>query len=206
MTDFTTLIAVGLAFWVVAASPGPANISNATIAMRYGRKPSLIYGAGLSVALAFWGVLAATGMGAVMQASVGLLIALKLFGGAYLLWLAWQSARSAISPQPGAVANLPSGKWFLRGLMLNLSNPKSVIAWMAALSVGLDPNATTTSVAAATLLCVSVAFANNVIYSLAFSTSGMMVVYERSRRWVDGVVAGLFTVAGLGLLRSALAK
>jgi len=204
--DIGTLTAVGLAFWIVAASPGPANISNATIAMRYGRKPSLIFGAGLSVALGFWGVLAATGMGAVMQASVGLMIALKIFGAAYLLWLALQSARSAISPRPAIMTGLPSGKWFLRGLILNLSNPKSVLAWMAALSVGLDPGASTTSIVATTLLCVCVAFANNVTYSLAFSTNGMMAVYQKSRRWIDGVVAGLFAAAGFGLLRSALAR
>ncbi|PCJ10147.1 MAG: lysine transporter LysE [Rhodobacteraceae bacterium] len=206
MSDLGTLATVGLAFWVVAASPGPANISNATIAMRYGRKSSLIYGVGLSVALAFWGVVAAAGLGAVLQASIGLLIALKVFGGGYLLWLAWQSARSAASPKPRKVINAPSGNWFLRGLILNLSNPKSVIAWMAALSVGLDPSATTTFVLTATMLCVVVAFANNAIYSLAFSTRGMMGAYERSRRWVDGVVAGLFAAAGVGLLRSALAR
>lgn len=206
MIDLGTLIAVGLAFWVVAASPGPANISNATIAMKYGRKPSLIYGAGLSVALAFWGVLAATGLGAVLQASVGLLVALKVLGAAYLLWLAWQSARSAFNPRPAKLARVPAGNWFLRGLILNLSNPKSVVAWMAALSVGLDPNATAASVAITTLLCVGVAFANNLMYSLVFSTNGMMAAYDRSRRWVDGVVAGLFALAGFGLLKSALSK
>ena len=201
MIDFGTLITIGLAFWIVAASPGPANIANATVAMCHGRKPSLIFGAGLSVALAFWGVLAATGMGAVLQASVNVLIGLKIFGAAYLLWLAWQSARSAIKPQSNKVRDLPSGNWFIRGLILNLSNPKSVIAWMAALSVGLDTSDTAASVAFATLMCVFIAFANNVSY-----TSGMMSVYERSRRWIDGLVAGLFAAAGLGLLKSALTK
>ena len=206
MIDIGTMIAVGLAFWIVAASPGPANIANATVAMKYGRKPSLIFGLGLSVALAFWGLLAATGMGAVLQASVSLLIGLKVFGAAYLLWLAWQSARSAIKPQPSTARNLPSGNWFLRGLILNLSNPKSVIAWMAALSVGLDPSDTAASVTSATLVCIVVAFANNTFYTMVFSTNGMMLAYERSRRWVDGVVAGLFSIAAFGMLRSAFTK
>lgn len=55
MIDFGTLLTVGLAFWVVAASPGPANIANASVAMQHGRKSSLIFGAGLSVGLMFWG-------------------------------------------------------------------------------------------------------------------------------------------------------
>lgn len=206
MMDIGTLITVALAFWVVVASPGPANIASATVAMKYGRKPSLIFGLGLSIGLTFWGLLAATGMGAALQASIGLLIGLKVFGACYLLWLAWQSAISAIKPQPSTARSLPYGNWFLRGLMLNLSNPKAVIAWMAALSVGLDPSDTVASVASATLICIVVAFANGVFYAMVFSANGMMLVYERSRRLIDGAVAALFSIAAFTMLRSAFSR
>ncbi len=82
-----SLLNIGLAFFVIAVSPGPANISNATIAMSLGRKISLIYGAGLSVGLVFWGLVAASGFGMILQSSVYLLMTLKVFGGLYLLWL-----------------------------------------------------------------------------------------------------------------------
>ncbi|MCP5086964.1 MAG: LysE family translocator [Rhodobacteraceae bacterium] len=206
MTELGTLVSVGLAFWFVAASPGPANIANSVIAMKHGRKTSLKFGLGLSVALTFWGVLAATGMGALLQASVGLLFVLKLFGALYLFWLAWQSAKSATRPKSLTVLSVPAGNWFLRGLMLNMSNPKSVIAWMAALSVGLDPTDTTGSVVTATSLCIVIAFANNVSYSLVFSLNGMMAAYQRARRWIDGIVSGLFAMAGFALLRSAFSR
>ena len=49
----SSLFSIGLPFFVIAASPGPANISNTTVAMSRGRKVSLIYGAGLSIGLAF---------------------------------------------------------------------------------------------------------------------------------------------------------
>ena len=206
MTDLATLLAVGAAFWVVAASPGPANISNAAIAMRHGRRPSFAYAFGLSVALAFWGVLAATGLGAMLQASVWMLTGLKLFGGGYLLWLAWKSAGSARRVTPDPAVETRGGRWFWRGLVLNLSNPKSVIAWMAALSMGLTAEATPASVALATLVCVTVAFANNFAYSMVFSMGGMMAAYQRFRRWIDGVSAALFAMAGLALIRSAVSR
>ena len=206
MVDLTTLLAVGVAFWVIAASPGPANISNAAIAMRYGRRASVVYGLGLSVALVFWGVLAATGMGAVLQASVWLLMVLKVLGGCYLLWLAWQSGRAALQPGDTPVAEIAAGRWFWRGVILNLSNPKSVIAWMAALSMGLDPNDTVLSVVVTTLVCVAVAFFNNFSYSLVFSMGGMMAVYRRCRRWIEGASAVLFASGGLALIRSAVSK
>ena len=210
MISIPALLAVGVSFWIVAASPGPANLSNAAIAMRHGRRASVIYGLGLSVALVFWGILAATGMGALLQASVYALVALKLLGGTYLLWLAWQSARAAARPER-ADADADAGaagrrRWFWRGVILNLSNPKSVIAWMAALSMGLDAGGPVTSVVAATLVCVVVAFLNNLGYSLLFSTAGMMAVYARARRWIDGVSAAVFAVAGGALIRSAVVR
>jgi len=210
MISIPALLAVGVSFWIVAASPGPANLSNAAIAMRHGRRASVIYGLGLSVALVFWGLLAATGMGALLQASVYALVALKLLGGTYLLWLAWQSARAAARPEradAGADAGAAGWRrWFWRGVILNLSNPKSVIAWMAALSMGLDAGGPVTSVVAATLVCVVVAFLNNLGYSLLFSTGGMMAVYARARRWIDGVSAAIFAVAGGALIRSAVVR
>lgn len=206
MIDPASLVAVALAFWIVAATPGPANISNAAIAMRHGRRASLVYGTGLSVALVFWGVLAATGLGAVLQTSAWVLVVLKLFGGMYLLWLAWQSGRSAVADAHVVARPVAAGRWFWRGLVLNLSNPKSVIAWMAALSMGLNPDDTWPVVAITTLVCVAVAFFNNFFYTMVFSTSGMMGVYARARRWIDGASATLFAGAGVALIRSALAR
>ena len=206
MSDIATLVTVGVAFWVVAATPGPATISNAAIAMRHGRRVSIVYGLGLSVGLVFWGLLAATGMGAVLQASATVLSVLKVLGGLYLLWLAWGSARSAMRRNEAESATVAGGRWFRRGLVLNLSNPKAVLAWMAALSMGLDANDDVGAVAATTLVCIAVAFFNNWSYSVVFSLGGMMAVYRRFRRWVEGVTAALFAVGGVALIRSAFSR
>lgn len=68
----------------MTATPGPATISNAAIAMSRGRKTSLVYGAVLSFGLAFWGLIAASCMGTVLQGSFYFLAALKFIGGLYL--------------------------------------------------------------------------------------------------------------------------
>ncbi len=207
MIDLLSLFSIGLAFFVIAVSPGPANISNATIAMSKGRKTSLIYGAGLSTGLVFWGIIAASGMGAVLQSSVYLLMALKIFGGLYLLRLAYLSGKEAIKSNPvdiDFIGQSASGKsWFFRGFIMNISNPKTVIAWMAALSVGLGENDGMLSLLSGLLICILVGFVTNALYSICFSYTSMMNWYQRASKWVNGVTAALFTVAGLGLLRSA---
>ena len=201
--DILALLSSGLAFFIIAVSPGPATISTAAIAMQYGRRPSLIYGFGLSCGLIFWGLIAATGLGAVLQSSLYVLNTLKVAGGIYLLWLAYQSGRSAYQAHLTTTIVPTQQRWFMRGLILNMSNPKSVIAWMAALSVGLSANTNTTAVVAATMVCIVVGFFTNALYSVVFSLKGMMQAYQRLQRQVNAIVAVLFAGAGVGLIRSA---
>ena len=206
MVNLVSLATVVAAFFVVAASPGPATLAVATVSMSVGRRNGLRFGVGLSVGLAFWGLIAATGLGAMLQASAHALMALKLLGGTYLLWLAYGSARSAARNGPVNAEFEGKGQWFRRGLFLNLSNPKAVLAWMATLAMGIGHESGYWQVGAATLLCIGLGFAIYTAYALAFSTSGAMGTYIKLRRRIDGVVAGLFAVSGLGLLRSAFAR
>lgn len=206
MVGIESLTAIAAAFFVVTVSPGPANIAVAAVAMHSGRGPALRFGLGLSIGLAFWGMIAASGLGIVLQSVTTALAALKVLGGLYLLWLAILSARSAarsttMTPSPGW-----QGNWFTRGLALNLSNPKAVVAWMAALSMGLGQDTGVGSVFAATSLCMALGLGNYIGHAMLFSLSGPMAGYRRWRRWIDGLVAGLFALAGFSLVRSAFAR
>ncbi|NSX54984.1 LysE family translocator [Parasulfitobacter algicola] len=206
MIDITGLIAIAGAFFIVTVSPGPATIAVATVSMSSGGKNGQIFGLGLSFGLASWGLVAATGMGAVLQGSNYLLTALKLLGGVYLLWLAYQSGRSAVQKVTIEQKIDANGRWFIRGLFLNLSNPKAVVAWMAALSMGMDKGDAAGQIVTALVICIGLGFLNYAGYALAFSRSQVMKGYRRFRRLIDGVVAGLFTLAGIGLIRSAFSR
>lgn len=197
------LAATLLAFLVVTVAPGPANIAVSSISIAHGRAAGMRFGAGLALGLALWGLVAATGLGTLLAASVWGLTVLKICGGLYLLWLALQSARSAVSNRPEAPDVRPCERLFIRGLFLNLSNPKAVVAWMAALSVGFARDDSITTLMIATGLCIAIGVANYAGHAALFSTSQMMLVYARARRWVEAGVAALFAMAGLGLLRSA---
>ena len=204
--NIENLLPVLIAFFIVTVSPGPANIAVATVSMSSGRHSGLSFGLGLSVGLACWGLVAATGLGVILQASESALLVLKLFGGIYLLWLAYQSTISSISPSVNLTKSQKEGRWFMRGLFLNLSNPKAVVAWMAALSTGLGVGDSVTQVAIATCTCILIGIANYTGHAVVFSFSGAMSGYQRFRRWIDGVVAGMFAIAGFGLIKSALSR
>jgi threonine/homoserine/homoserine lactone efflux protein len=174
--------------------------------MRRGRAEGLRFAAGLAAGLAVWGVLAASGLGAVLAVSERALVALKLAGGCYLLWLAWKSGRAALRPAVPAGQGDEAGRPFARGLLLNLSNPKGVFAWLATLSLGLPPDAGWGAVWTATALCACIGYLVYLPWVLAFSTARAMRAYARARSWIDGAVAGLFAGAGVLLLRDALRR
>ena len=206
MLDATGLGTVAAAFFVAAASPGPATIAVATVSMSAGRASGLRFGMGLSVGLAFWGLIAATGLGAVLQASSYALSVLKVLGGGYLLWLAYGAARSAARNVETTAVVAERGSGFTQGLLLNLSNPKAALAWMATLALGLGNDSGAWQVVSATSLCIALGVAIYGGYACLFSTPSAMGAYGRVRRWIDGAVAGLFALAGLGLTRSAFAR
>ncbi|MEM7070071.1 MAG: LysE family translocator [Pseudomonadota bacterium] len=206
MTEFVNLFTIAIAFFVAAASPGPATIAIAAVSMNVGRNAGLLFGFGLSIGLAFWGLVAATGMGALLQASGDALTILKLLGGAYLLWLAYVSAKSAANASVPEVDFVAGRRNFTRGLLLNLSNPKAVFAWMAVLTLGIGEASGAGFVIIATGFCTVLGFLIYMFYAVIFSTSGAMEFYRRARRWIDGAVAGLFALAGLELIRSALVR
>ena len=204
--NFANILPVALAFFVVSASPGPATIATLLVSMQQGRKDGILFGFGLSVGLGFWGIVAATGLGVLLQGSAQVLFALKVLGGLYLLWLALQSFRSSLRAHSKQAKPASEGRWFWKGLLLNLSNPKAIFAWMAALSMGLGNGSGAAMIALSTVVCIAVGFTIYAVYALAFSLPGIMGGYQRIRRWIDGIVAGLFAIAGLGLIRSAISR
>ena len=211
MIDWTGLATVFAAFFVIAASPGPATLAVSAVSAASGRKSGMFFGAGLAIGLSFWGLVAATGLGAVLQASTHLLIGLKMVGAVYLLWLAYGSANSAMcaaSKTVGLDSQAKAGKarMFVKGLVLNLSNPKAVVAWMAALSVGLETDDGLVSVLLATFGCALIGLLIYLAYATAFSLSAIMTGYMRARRWIDGMVATLFALAGFALIRSVFTR
>jgi threonine/homoserine/homoserine lactone efflux protein len=191
-----------LAFFVAAASPGPATLAVSTTAMARGAHAAILMGVGLALGLAFWGLVAAAGLGALLVQSSVALTVLRWFGGAYLLWLAWQSARSAVMPEPEAVdvPTIADSRILIRGLVLNLSNPKAVLAWISVLALGVDASADPSRLAITTALCAVLGLAIYLSYAVLFSQAPVRSGYRKARRGIDGLAAVFFSYSGLKLV------
>ena len=199
------LLLVFSAFAVAVGSPGPSNMMIMATAMDAGRKPALVLALGVTTGSFTWGILSAIGVSAMIAAHAGAIVVIKIAGGMYLLYLAWRSGRSALRKDAALHAASVSahqsfGRIYMRGYLMHLTNPKAIMGWTAIMALGLTPDAPRLVMAAMLAGCLLISFTLNCGYALAFSTTPMINGYRRSRRWIEGVLAGLFAVAGLKLL------
>ena len=130
---FTASVALALA-------PGPDNIFVLTQSALSGRIAGLIVTLGLCTGLIVHTLAVAFGVAVIFQTSAMAFNGLKLIGAAYLLYLAWQSFQTRPSDMAGeANGVLPRRKLFLRGVVMNITNPKVAIFFLAFLPQFADP-------------------------------------------------------------------
>ena len=112
-----------LTFAVIAtASPGGATTLATASGMRFGLARSLPLLFGIAVGVASLVGVVAGGLGSLVMSWPALQFWLRLFGSAYLLWLAWTIGRRG-APNPGG-AQRERPIRFVGGFLLLWSNPK----------------------------------------------------------------------------------
>ncbi len=202
------LLVVYTLYAIATASPGPSNMAIMAIAMRQGRLPALAFTAGVMTGSICWALLAATGISTLLAAYADAITAVKIGGGIYLLYLAWKSARSAMKaalPERSAVSGpVNYGRLYRRGLMLHLTNPKSILSWIAIMSLGLQTEAPAHTIMAIIAGCALLGITVFGGYALLFSTELMVRLYQKARRWIEATLALFFGFAGIRLLMTRL--
>lgn len=202
----TPLFVVFGAYVVATASPGPSTLRIMGAAMMHGRRAALALAAGVLGGSMIWGLTAATGVTALLTRYGEALVVLKVLGGLYLLHLAVKAGRRAftgeaeVTAAARAVTTPRLGRLFVQGLLMHLTNPKAVLAWVALVTLGLGAGATWRD--AATILAGCAVLGATVFggYAIVFSTAPMVRLYRRARRCIEGALAVTFGLAGLRLL------
>ena len=134
----------GLAFFSVAVllalSPGPDNVFVLVHAARHGVRAGVLVVLGLCTGLLFHTAAVALGLAALLAASPLAFGALKGVGAVYLLWLAWLSWRAPTGLLEGQAAEgLSARQTYARGIVMNATNPKVAIFFLAFLPQFVDP-------------------------------------------------------------------
>jgi threonine/homoserine/homoserine lactone efflux protein len=144
MMPVETQLAFVAAALFLAFVPGPDNVFVMTLSALRGRRAGLCVVLGLCTGLVVHTAAVALGVAVVFQKSQLAFSLLKYAGTAYLVYLAWQAFRARPMPaapgQPGAVAG-EGRRLYLRGILMNVTNPKVSIFFLAFLPQFVDPRA-----------------------------------------------------------------
>ncbi len=198
-----TWIALFISGWLISISPGPGAISCLATGLRHGLRRGRWNIYGLQVALAICIAIVATGLGALLAASSTAFNVVKWFGVAYLIYLGirqWR-APAAVDLASATAAPLES-RWalFRQGLLVNLSNPKGIVFFLAVLPQFIDPQAPQAPqylIAAATLIAIDLVVMHG--YTAAASSIQRWLRSPTQVRWMNRSFGGLFVAAGLAL-------
>ena len=140
MLSIETFSAFFLASALLAIAPGPDNVFVLTQSALHGKLSGLVVVFGLCTGLLFHTTAVAFGVAVIFQASTIAFTLLKIIGAGYLVYLAWQIFRASpeqIRMQSDRQKSL--GTLYRRGIIMNLTNPKVSIFFLAFLPQFADP-------------------------------------------------------------------
>ncbi|MEH6454968.1 MAG: LysE family translocator [Cocleimonas sp.] len=208
MTEFQiflpNILLTYFTYLIIIASPGPATLAIMTISMNRGRKAGVIFGLGIVTGSIIWATLAFSGVAKLLEAYGSALIALKIIGGSYLLWMAYKAFKSASSkelPQSKIkLSELSPLKIYLQALALHLTNPKAAFAWLAIVSLSIQETTPVWVVVSIFTGCAILILSICMLYAFIFSSKIMISKYQKARRPIEAVMTLVFGFAGLKLI------
>ena len=189
-------------------APGPNLLSVAGAALGDGLGSAFFVTLGIATAIFIWVVVAACGLATLMAIYPPLLVAMKLAGGAYLCVLALRAFRSAASGSGARIdadrrLSTPIAAW-RRGMMVNLTNPKSALMWGALTTFMFGSGLSVTQVLGFAPLGFASAMLVYGTYALLFSTRHARRVYARFTRAIGALLGAAFGALGVSLIVDGL--
>ena len=184
---------------MAAISPGPAVLMSARTGVTDGLRTGTYLAAGIGVGGVIWAAAALFGLAIVFEAAPALLWALKIAGGAYLIYTGVMLWRTADQPLDMGQTTTPrsAASAFRLGVFTQLANPKPAVLF-SAIFIGTVPPGTSLWVIAALL---SVVFLNetlwNTLVARIFSFNRSRTAYIGLKSVIDRSFGGLLALLGV---------
>lgn len=201
----SAILGIAAALTVGAMSPGPSFIMVARASVAISRRDGLAAAFGMGVGGVLFSAIALLGLTTVLAAVPLLHLALKVMGGAYLLYLGyriWRSARQPLVIEKTPHQGLSTQAWssFVLGFVTQVSNPKTAIVY-ASIFASLLPSEVPTFVLIALPIMI---FAIETIWysvvALVLSAPSPRAHYLASKAWIDRTAGAIMSLLGLKLI------
>jgi threonine/homoserine/homoserine lactone efflux protein len=190
-----------------ALSPGPSVALIVSVALSRGRLPAFQSASGVAAGSGILACATALGITAIFARFTDFMTVVRLLGAVYLAWLAFNAFRDAMrQTSVQALPEAPKGRKnpAMAGLLLQISNPKALLFWLAIASVGGVGDAPLLVKIVFVIGACAVSFAAHGGYGLALSVAPVRLVYAAARRWIEGAFGCFFMFASYKLATSKM--
>uniref|UniRef100_UPI003100E1BC LysE family translocator n=1 Tax=Neorhizobium sp. EC2-8 TaxID=3129230 RepID=UPI003100E1BC len=196
MVSFDTLLTFVGAATLLAWVPGPDNLFVLTQSAFFGRAVGMYVTLGLCAGLIVHTIAVSLGVAAIFQTSQTAFDALKIIGAVYLLYLAYKAFTSEPDePESRRERAKPAWQMFVRGVVMNVTNPKVAIFFLAFLPQFTTPERGSVVLQMLTLggVFIVCAFASFALISvLSGSLSRWLQRSSQSRLWLNRAAGMVF--------------
>jgi len=188
-----------LATALLAAIPGPVVTLLVATGARYGKRPALMTLLGSTSALAVHVTIVGFGMSSLLSIVGEWFTWIKWAGVAYLVWLGISAWRESFQTR-NVSEPTREPRSFVRGFVVGVTNPKTLLFYAAFFPQFIDPNFSATF--QLLVLCptfVLVGGTIDLIYALTASTAGKWLTHPKAKRVTDRISGTVLLAAGAGL-------
>jgi threonine/homoserine/homoserine lactone efflux protein len=196
------LLAFNVALFLAVAAPGPAFLVCVQAALRGGRREGVLTGIGLAVVAGLWTLAALLGLDALFAAFPYAYATLKTGGAVVVLAIAiqvWRGAKHPVRPASPTSAR----RALVRGALLNLGNPKSILFSAGVLLVIFPPGLSPIEMAAVTVNHIALEIAVYATLAHLMSRDRVRLRYLAAKPTIARVMAVVLGGLGLNLLVSS---
>ncbi len=203
LSDQFVFFSILSAILMGAISPGPSFVLVSRAAIAGTRLTGAIAAVGMGVGGSIFAALALLGLNALLLQSLWLFAALKLLGGAYLIYLGiriWQGAAQPLSTTGVTGAAMPNGRMFLSSLLTQLSNPKTAVVYASIFAALLPPTPDAWLLVILPPAVFAVEAGWYLVVALVFSSATPRAVYARAKAWIDRAACAVMADLGARLM------
>ncbi|HEY5718243.1 MAG TPA: LysE family translocator [Motiliproteus sp.] len=205
MLPLETVLTFTAAAALMGLAPGPDNLYVIAQSLQQGRRAGFWVTLGLCSGLCVHTLAVTLGLAALLATSPLAYALLKVAGALYLLYLAWQAFRAG-NTQARSATTLSPGALYRRGILMNISNPKVSIFFLAFLPPFTNPDYGPLTSQLLLLGGLFIAVTLLVFVLLAVSAASLGARLQRGRnlqRRLQQLTGLLFLALSLHLLHSA---
>ena len=211
---FSIFVTVAIAHFLALLSPGPDFVLIVKSSVKNGPKKSIGVAAGIAIANALYIALCLLGVGSLLASSVIIMIALKVAGGLFLIYLAIMALTAkkqnykslAISESQIKQSETTFVKEFITGFMSGILNPKNLLFYLSLFTVILTKDVNFGFKVGLGIWMTSVVFLWDLSVIYVLSRDKVRRKFAKLAYYIDkctGVILGLI---GFTIVKSALTK